>query len=113
MAIDHRRPQTSPVTKDPNRRLSKEYFISKSTGRNSPPDLQIQDELWTKLQQEPGLDLTEIEVDINDGYVLLTGTVLDENTRGHIEHKALLCRGVRQVENQIHVLRKFRDVENR
>jgi osmotically-inducible protein OsmY len=113
MADIKQRPQGFLITKDPSRRLPKEYFVMKSPGDKSETDIRIQDEIWTKLQEEPDCDLTEIEVDVQDGYVLLTGTVPDENMRGRIEHKALHCVGVCEVKNHIHVLKKFKDAEER
>lgn len=101
---------SSPVTKDPIKRLPKEYFVMKSPGKKSEEDLRKQEQIWDKLMQEPDLDLAEIEVDVQDGYVLLTGTVLDENMRGRIEHKALLTEGICEVKNHIHVLKKYKDV---
>ncbi len=99
------------MAKDPAKRLPKEYFVMKSPGKKSEEDIKKQDEIWTKFMQEPELDITEIEVDVQDGYVLLTGTVSDENMRGRIEHKALLTEGICEVKNHIHVLKKYKDIE--
>jgi osmotically-inducible protein OsmY len=111
MALDNRPPQTTLETKDPSKRLSIDYFANKSPGEKSFEDLSITDDIWEMLKNEEGVDLTEIEIDVKDGVVLVTGTVSTVQLKGHVEHAIINTVGVKDLRSELHVLKKFPDAE--
>lgn len=100
------RTMTQAVNKDvEGKRLPQEYFVEKGAVEKSS-DLQLQERIWSFLKSVPELDLSEVEIDIADGVVTLMGTFTDEQIQGRVLHHIMRLAGVRQVNNQSHLLKK-------
>ena len=69
------------------------------------PDPQIQEDIGERLMWDDDIDASEVEVEVRDGVVLLTGTVQDRRDRWRIEDVAEQVRGVREVTNRIKLAR--------
>lgn len=91
-------------------KLPLEYFVGKGPKSYRRSDERIQEEVWTLLMAEQDLDLSEIEIDVKEGEVTLMGTLPDRRMKYRLEDKVAQCAGVRDVVNNIHVLKKFRDI---
>ncbi|CAG2146885.1 hypothetical protein LMG31506_03496 [Cupriavidus yeoncheonensis] len=68
-------------------------------------DDRIHDDVCTRLAHEPGLDVSEVTVQVHDGVVTMEGTVNDRRSKYEIEDIAESVFGVRDVLNHIHVHR--------
>ena len=71
----------------------------------SRSDERLTEDLNERLTQHPDIDASEIEVNVRNGEVTLTGTVDDRQTKRMIEDLAEEVSGVREVHNQIRVQR--------
>ena len=71
----------------------------------SRSDERLTEDLNERLTQHPEIDASEIEVNVRNGEVTLTGTVDDRQTKRMIEDLAEEVSGVREVHNQIRVQR--------
>lgn len=68
-------------------------------------DDRIMEDLCECLMRHPDVDASEIEVKVNQGKVLLSGTVDDRQIKRLVEDLAEDILGVREVQNQIRVER--------
>lgn len=91
-------------------RLPREYFVGKVPKGFHRADDIIKDEVWMLLMREEGLDLTEIEIDVKEGAVTLTGTVSELRMKHQIPILVSQCLGVKDVINDLHVLKKLDEV---
>ncbi len=66
-------------------------------------DEKIKDDVNERLEDHPRIDASNIEVQVNDGEVTLTGNVNDRYSKRLAEDVAHQCRGVKDVHNQIRV----------
>jgi osmotically-inducible protein OsmY len=66
-------------------------------------DARIEDDVCLALTEHPGIDATEVEVQVQHGEVLLRGTVVDRATRRLAEDVAASCRGVHDVHNTLRI----------
>jgi osmotically-inducible protein OsmY len=66
-------------------------------------DDRIREDVSERLADHPYIDASEIEVQVNDGEVTLTGTVDERRQKRLAEDVAENARGVRDVHNQIRV----------
>ena len=66
-------------------------------------DEKIKDDVNERLEDHPRIDASNIEVQVNDGEVTLTGSVNDRYSKRLAEDVAQQCRGVKDVHNQIRV----------
>jgi osmotically-inducible protein OsmY len=66
-------------------------------------DERIQEDINERLTQDPDIDAWEIEVQVQSGEVILTGTVDDRQTKHRVEDIAEAVSGVKDVQNQIRV----------
>jgi hypothetical protein len=66
-------------------------------------DSRIYEEVCEALARHGGVDATDIEVTVQDGEVMLSGTVSDKATRRLAEDVAAECAGVRDVHNRLRV----------
>jgi hypothetical protein len=71
--------------------------------RGWPGDERIRDEVSDVLTHDPGVDASDVEVDVEDGEVTLLGTVADRGQKRRAEARAERVRGVRDVHNRIRV----------
>lgn len=54
-----------------------------------------------RLTDHPRIDASDIDVQVKQGEVTLTGNVQDRTTKWHVEDLVMSCRGVRDVHNQL------------
>lgn len=66
-------------------------------------DQRIQEDISERLMQHPDIDASEIEVRVQSGEVMLSGTVDERNAKRLAEDLADDVAGVKQVHNQIRV----------
>lgn len=66
-------------------------------------DERISEDVNEELTWHPGIDATDIEVEVHDGRVTLTGTVDDRDARWMADDAAYSCAGVEDVDNQLRV----------
>ena len=64
-------------------------------------DESIRDEIRTSLSQRPGLDASEVEVEVEGGEVTLTGSVGDRDARWLAEDLVESVPGVSLVHNRL------------
>ncbi len=76
------------------------------------PDDRIREDLSEQLERHPGIDASEIEVQVSQGEVTLTGTVSDRHAKRMAEDVAEHVSGVRDVQNQIRVQRDSANAPN-
>ncbi len=79
--------------------------------RGTPPaDEQIRYDVRERLADDPGVDASDIEVEVNGAHVILRGTVPSEFTKQMVEVIAFEAEGVSRVENALTVrARRKRD----
>ncbi|MGZ3805651.1 MAG: BON domain-containing protein [Pseudobdellovibrionaceae bacterium] len=66
-------------------------------------DESLNDEIFKKLTLDPDIDATNIEVEVKEGSVLLTGWVPERKMRYWAEEVITKVRGVSDINNQIKV----------
>lgn len=66
-------------------------------------DERLQDDICMRLAAESWLDLSEVDVHVNDGHVRLDGEVPDRSSRHAIEDIAEGAWGVKDVDNRIRI----------
>jgi hypothetical protein len=66
-------------------------------------DDRIREEVSDRLTDDPSVDASEIEVEVKDGRVTLTGTCDDRQQKRRAEDLAEQCSGVQDVMNHIRV----------
>ena len=69
-------------------------------------DSRVTEDICERLTDHPHIDARNIEVDVKDGEVTLTGTVPDRRTRLLAEEAADTVSGVKDINNQIRVSRE-------
>ena len=75
-------------------------------------DQRIQEDVCDRLSDDVYLDASNIEVKVQEGEVILSGTVNDRNQKRRAEDLAERISGVRDVENHIKVNRDDRTTYN-
>lgn len=68
-------------------------------------DTRIRDDVCERLYHRHDLDLTDVDVTVQDGTVGLTGSVTYRAMKHRIEDVAAECMGVRDVDNELKVRR--------
>ena len=68
-------------------------------------DERIREDICERLSYDDYVDASEIEVNVSEGTVTLTGSVDDRSTKRRAEDIAESVSGVREIENQIRVTR--------
>ena len=85
------------------------YVVTTFTGRGPRgyrrTDERIQEEINEELTRHPEIDASEIEVEVRDGEVTLSGTVEERKDKRLAEDIAERCSGVNDVHNRIKVKR--------
>ena len=66
-------------------------------------DERIREEVCERLTEDDYVDATDIEVDVREGIVMLSGTVDDRLIKRRAEDVAESVRGVIDIQNQIRV----------
>jgi osmotically-inducible protein OsmY len=69
------------------------------------PDDRIREDVCERLAEDHDVDATDIEVVVNGGVVVLSGSVQERFAKRMAEDLAESVRGVRDVENNIRVTR--------
>lgn len=64
-------------------------------------DDRIREDVCERLTQDPDVDATEIEVQVQDGQVILTGTVDSRDAKWLAEDVAETVSGVKNVVNKL------------
>lgn len=72
-------------------------------------DERIREDVSEQLERHPGIDASEIEVQVQQGEVTLSGSVADRHTKRMAEDVVEHVSGVREVQNQIRVHREMAD----
>jgi hypothetical protein len=76
-------------------------FTGRGPKNYTRSDDRIREDINERLTDHPEIDASEIEVQVKDGEVTLTGTVDDRHTKRLAEDVADSVSGVKQVHNQI------------
>lgn len=76
-------------------------------------DERIMDDINDRLTWHGDIDASDIQVDVNDGIVTLTGTVEDRHQKRMAEYVAESVSGVQDVNNQLHIRNRSWGGENR
>jgi osmotically-inducible protein OsmY len=71
-------------------------------------DERIHEDVCERLERDDRVDASDVEVNVNDGIVMMVGTVPDRDMKRRAEDLAESVGGVRDVQNQIHVARSDR-----
>jgi hypothetical protein len=66
-------------------------------------DDRVRDDVSERLEQDPRIDASNIEIQVREAEVTLTGSVPDRWTKRLAEDVAENCRGVKDVHNQLRV----------
>lgn len=69
-------------------------------------DERIREDVCEALFQDGDIDASEIEVKVTNGEVVLTGSVMDRNSKRRVEDVVESCSGVHDVRNEIRVQRE-------
>jgi len=75
----------------------------RSSDHHSPSDERMKDELSRALADSPLLDAADIIADINEGLVVLNGSVNNEDEKQAAADIANAVSGVRDVENRLRI----------
>jgi hypothetical protein len=81
----------------------REGFAGKGPKNYRRSDERIREEINERLTAHPEIDATEIDVQVKEGEVTLTGSVPDRRTKRLAEDAADEVFGVRDVQNQMRV----------
>jgi osmotically-inducible protein OsmY len=68
-------------------------------------DERIREDICERLLYAPHIDSSEVSVEVQDGRVVLEGSVTERRMKHAIDEIAGTCSGVNDVENRIKVLR--------
>ena len=68
-------------------------------------DERIHDDVCDRLARRRDLDVADVSVEVEDGWVRLSGTVSDRPMKHAIERVVDACAGVRDIDNRIRVMR--------
>jgi hypothetical protein len=69
------------------------------------PDTRVREDVCERLSHRHDLDLTDVEVEVQDRVVRLAGSVTDRAMKHRIEDVAAACLGVEDVDNRLRVRR--------
>jgi hypothetical protein len=64
-------------------------------------DERLTEEICERLTEHPRIDASDIDVQVEQGEVTLTGTVRDKSAKWHVEDLVMSCRGVTEVHNRL------------
>ena len=66
-------------------------------------DERLKEDVSERLSDDLQVDASEIELDVREGTVTLTGTVDERWMKHHVEDLVHRCHGVKEVENRLRV----------
>ncbi len=81
------------------------HFVGRGPKGYQRSDDRIRDEVCDCMTEDPMLDASEIEVDVKQGEVILCGSVTSREQKRRAEDVAERISGVRDVTNQLRVMR--------
>lgn len=67
-------------------------------------DVSIYEEVCDRLERDPDVDASDVEVTVKDGEVTLSGTIADRRMRRLAEDVAAACHCVHDVHNRLRVV---------
>ena len=85
--------------------VQRPHFVGRGPKGYQRSDDRIRDEICDRMTDDPVLDASEIEVDVKQGEVMLTGSVTSRGQKRRAEDIAERIGGVRDVTNQLRVMR--------
>jgi len=97
---------------DPGRGQSQQYGLGRQLQRGRPPkgyersDDRLREDICEHLTHDHRIDASEVSVTVKSGVVMLEGTVSDRRQKHCIEDIADGCSGVKDVRNNIMVVRE-------
>ncbi len=84
----------------------KDTFSGKGPRGYRRSDERIREDVSDRLTDHPGIDATDVDVDVRDGEVTLKGTVTSRDQKRMAEDVIEHCPGVREVHNHLRVQRE-------
>jgi hypothetical protein len=84
---------------------ARSHYIGRGPKGYKRSDDRIREEICDRMTEDPLLDASEIEVNVNDGEVTLSGSVMSRDQKRRAEDVAERISGVRDVTNQLRVTR--------
>ena len=82
------------------------HYVGRGPKGYKRPDDRIREEICDRMTEDPMLDASEIEVEVIDGEVTLTGSVMSRDQKRRAEETvAERISGVRDVTNRLRVTR--------
>jgi osmotically-inducible protein OsmY len=81
------------------------HYIGRGPKNYKRSDDRIRDEICDRMTEDPMLDASEIEVEVTDGEVMLSGSVTSRAQKRRAEDVAENISGVRDVTNYLRVTR--------
>jgi hypothetical protein len=81
------------------------HYVGRGPKGYKRSDDRIRDEICDRMTEDPHLDASEIEVDVIEGEVTLSGSVMSRDQKRRAEDVAERISGVRDVTNQLRVAR--------
>ena len=84
---------------------ARQHFIGRGPKGYKRSDDRIREELCDRMTDDPVLDASEIEVEVTEGEVTLSGSVMSRDQKRRAEDIAETIGGVKDVTNQLRVTR--------
>jgi BON domain-containing protein len=81
------------------------HYVGRGPKNYKRSDDRIRDEICDRMTEDPALDASEIEVEVIDGEVTLSGSVMSRDQKRRAEDVAERISGVKDVTNQLRVTR--------
>jgi hypothetical protein len=81
------------------------HYVGRGPKGYKRSDDRIRDEICDRMTEDPALDASEIEVEVIEGEVTLSGSVMSRDQKRRAEDVAERISGVRDVTNQLRVMR--------
>jgi len=81
------------------------HYVGRGPKGYKRPDDRIREEICDRMTEDPMLDASEIEVEVIDGEVTLSGSVMSRDQKRRAEDVAEHISGVRDVTNHLRVTR--------
>ena len=83
---------------------SGEQALQGSPADRGASDARLREEVCEHLWRGAHVDVSEVSVQVNDGTVMLEGSVPNREMKYAIEDIVASCHGVRDIENRIRVM---------
>jgi hypothetical protein len=115
--MKYRENQPEWIRQTPHGRFSRRYLGTRKPDRLGPhlgkgsslyrrPDQQLYEDICERMTQHGQLDASQIEVEVNDGEVTLTGSVADRRSKRLAEDITDSVHGVMDIHNQLQFQRR-------